>query len=61
MTMTKKHVRLLAIGMLLSSSHFILDRFINIPDFGTGVLLGGGIALMLKSLYLSSKHKASDC
>ena len=46
--------------MLMVSGDFILSHLmtITLPDFWIGVLKGGGIALMIKSLYLSSKQRA---
>ena len=57
MITTKKHWRLLAIGLLIVNFDFFLSSFITIPDFWIGVMKGVGIGLMLMSVYCIARLK----
>lgn len=55
MMTTRRFYILLSIGLLITSSDFILKRYITMTDFGVGVLKGTGVGLMIVCLFLMSK------
>ncbi len=57
MKTTRKYYISLSIGLLVANVDFMLKHLTTVDDFWTGVLKGTGIAIMIMSLWLMSKHK----
>jgi len=54
--LSKNHLMLLPIGLLVLSASFILKGFVHINDFVEGLLKGGGIGFLFLSMMLRARY-----
>ncbi len=52
--------KILLWGIILNALRLFLDRFIEISDFLSGVILGISIAMMLIGIYSTSRERNKD-
>jgi hypothetical protein len=48
---------LVSIGLLIISGSALINRWLNLPDFLTGTLVGFGVGMELVGLVLLAKNK----
>ncbi|GAB3915532.1 hypothetical protein [Mucilaginibacter boryungensis] len=55
----KPEMLLISIGLLITSGSALINRWLNLPDFLTGTLMGFGVGMEIVGLALLAKHKRS--
>ena len=53
----KPEMRLVGVGLLITTGSALINRWLHMPDFLTGTLVGFGIGMELVGLVLLAKKK----
>lgn len=53
----KPEMRLVSVGLLITAGSALINRWLHLPDFLTGTLMGFGIGIELVGLALLAKKK----